>query len=422
MQSIRDKRRGCSRVLPATLAVLLVASVHASSIDALDPPLSPKAYEPMPDDVRAAVKLLVVATTEAATNEAISGTYDQAQPGLIAGADEGRNMGGMATQVGPVNMRVPIPVLQLPGMVYGGLSGAAKKDAQEFRDALTEDIASAKTQPLENGSLALDVHRHIWSLPQVDARLFATTDNLPEATDAVLYVGFNDFKMDIQKDQATLILTARAELKRRSDGMTLYSRVIEYQDTDSLRNWTKNNLALWHDYSNFAAHYLARELAGETFSRALLPNSLAPEATTSAKKDKKTEFRYVSKSATPELAWQHILLEQNPDGTPARRIEEGDIAYDLEIYDAHRLVYAARRLPAKSHLVGIELPCQETYRWSVRPTYFTGDDVAYGEWMRRAPDNVGAAKGRNGLIGRNASVAPAYTQDFAELELRCRSR
>ena len=422
MHGSRIQARSALPLRLAAAALLCSATVVlALPVDELDPPLSPQAYEPMSDEVREAIGNLVVATTDAATNEAITGTYDEAQAGLVAGADEGRNMGTVTTEVGPVNVRVPIPILQLPGMVYGGLSGAAKKDMQEFRDALVEDIANADSQPLENGSLALDVHRHIWGLPQVDARLFAATNDLPEETDAVLYVGFEDFKMDVQKTQATLILTAKAVIQRHSDGMTLYSRVIEYQDTDTLKNWTANDLALWHDFGNFAAHYLARELAGETFYRALVPSSIEPRASASAKADKKIEHRYVSKTQSPELAWEHVLLDRNPDGTPADPIDAGDIAYDLEIYDAHRLVYASRQIPAQSHVVGIELPCQ-TYRWSVRPTYYRGDsgnDVTYGDWMRRAPDEAGALKGRNGLIGRNASIAPAYTQDFAELDIRC---
>ena len=238
----------------------------------------------------------------------------------------------------------------------------------------------------------------------------------------MLYVGFEDFKMDIQKSQATLILTARAELKRRSDGMSLYSRVIEYQDTDTLQNWTKNDLALWHDFGNFAAHYLSRELAGETFFRARVPDSLTPVATDSAKSDKKNPHRYLSKTPMPELAWKHVLLERNPDGTPATPIDPADIAYDIEVYSSHRLVYASRQIPTQSHVVGIELDCADDYRWSVRPTYLIGDDVTYGEWMRRDPDDAGAAKGRNGLVGRNASIAPAYTQDFPELEIKCGKR
>ena len=85
-------------------------------------------------------------------------------------------------------------------------------------------------------------------------------------------------------------------------------------------------------------------------------------------------------------------------------------------------MYSYRDLLATTHVVGFELDGCQTYRWSVRPTYRLGDDVYHGEWMRRAPDDANAAKGRNGLIGRKASIAPAYTQDFPELEIKCGRR
>lgn len=409
-------------LVPLAIATLAApaAAVAQRPIDAIDPPLSPQAYEPMSEEIRSAVENLVVVVSDVAAEESISGTYDKAEPGLIAGADAGRRTGNVGTQVGGVNVRIPVPILQIPGMVWGGLSGAAKKDIQEFRDALTDDLASAESQPLVNNALALDVHRHIWTIHASDASMHSSLANLPEGTDAVLYVGFGDFKIDVQKSTATLVLTANAVLKRHSDGMMLYSRTIEYQDTDTLKNWTRDDLALWHDYSNFAAHYLARELAGEVFLTSLVPSSLSPAASSSAKQDKKNNNLYKSKTTTPELAWSHVLLDRNPDGTPSQPIDQGDIAYDLEIYNAHRMVYSSRGLPTASHVVGIELePCQ-TYRWSVRPTYYIGDEVKHGEWMRREPDSLGAAKGRNGLVGRSASIAPAYTQDFAELEIRCR--
>ena len=391
-------------------------------IDAIDPPLSPQGYEPMSEEIREAVDNLVVVVSDVAKEDSVSGTYDKREAGLIGGADAGRQVGNVGTQVGGVNVRIPVPILQVPGMIWGGLSGATKKSLQEFRDALTEDIVSAESQPLVNNALALDIHRHIWTVYSSDAKMHSTLANLPESTDAVLYVGFQDFKIDVQKKDATLILTAKAELKRHSDDITLYSRTIEYHDTDSLENWTKDDLALWHDYSNFAAHYLARALAGEVFLTRLVPSTLAPAASSSAKADRKNANRYVSKTMTPELAWTHVLLDQNPDGTPAAPIDSRDITYDVEIYDSHRMVYSSRGIPGKSHTVGMELePCQ-TYRWSVRPSYYSDDEVQFGEWMRREPDTAGATKGRNGLVGRQASIAPAYTQDFPELEIKCSRR
>ena len=73
-------------------------------------------------------------------------------------------------------------------------------------------------------------------------------------------------------------------------------------------------------------------------------------------------------------------------------------------------------------------PCQ-TYRWSVRPTYNVDGKIRAGEWMRFPPEveeedeeeEEGEKKpAGKGIIGRLASDAPAYTQDFARLTIECR--
>ena len=71
-------------------------------------------------------------------------------------------------------------------------------------------------------------------------------------------------------------------------------------------------------------------------------------------------------------------------------------------------------------LLDIE-PCK-TYRWSVRTTYLAGDDVKFGEWMRRHWDSDDENETGKGSVGRKASEAPAYIQDFASLEIECDRR
>ncbi len=391
------------------------------ALEEIEVPLAPKAYEPMSADVRSAVERIAILPSDAQTAEAISGTYDEAQPGLVGGADAGRRRAGVSGQVGQINVNFPVPILQIPSAIFGGLSGAAREEIQEFRDALTEDIANADSQPLMNSALALDVHHHVRSLSKVEAQLLSSVEGIPDATGAVLFVGFDDFKMDIDKNRATLILTASATLVRRSDNTTLYSRTMEYQDTDTLKNWTKDDLALWRDYANFASHYLARELAGETFFRQLLPLTLTPRATESARAHRRLENRFVSKSPAPELAWDAAPREAGDDEAPVAPIATSELAWDIEIYDAHRIVYSERAF-SPSHVLSYELePCR-TYRWSVRPSHDTGAHTGYGDWMRLVSANDAEFKGRNGLIGREASVAPAYTQDFPELEIQCSKR
>ena len=208
---------------------------------------------------------------------------------------------------------------------------------------------------------------------------------------------------------------------RRSDNTVLYSRTMEYQDTDTLKNWTKDDLALWRDFANFASHYLARELAGETFFRQLLPLTLTPRATKSAREHRKLGNRFVSESPAPELAWDAVPREPGDGEAPAAPFDAGELAWDIEIYDAHRIVYSGRSF-GPSHVLSYELDQCRTYRWSVRPSRGSSAGGGYGDWMRLMSAESAEFKGRNGLIGREASAAPAYTQDFPELEIKCSRR
>ncbi len=412
----------CARFTLA-LAILIFGPVFAVAdpLEEIEAPLAPKAYEPMSAEIRSVVESVAILPRDAATAEAITGTYDRAQPGLVGGADIGRRRAGVSTGVGPVNVHVPVPILQIPSAIFGGLTGAAQEEIQEFRDALTEDIMNADSQPLMNSALALDVHRYVSSLSPVEAQLLSSVDGIPDTTGVALFVGFEDFKMDIDGNRATLILTASAALMRRSDSTVLYSRTMEYQDTDTLENWTKDDLALWHDYANFASHYLARELAGETFFRQLVPLTLTPRSTKSAREHRRVDNRFVSDSPTPELAWEAAPREPAKGEAPTATIDAAELAWDIEIYDAHRIVYSGRAF-TPSHVLSYELdPCQ-TYRWSVRPAHGTGAATGYGDWMRLLSAESAEFKGRNGLIGREASTAPAYTQDFPELEIKCAKR
>ena len=180
MRASAASTASCVRLLHAMAAVVCLASsalaAAAGPLDEIEAPLAPKVYEPMSADVRSAVERVAILPSEAATSEAISGTYDRAQPGLVGGADAGRRRAGVSGQVGGVNVHVPVPILQIPSAIFGGLSGAAKEEIQEFRDALTEDIMNADSQPLMNSALALDVHRHVSNLSPVEAQLLSSVD------------------------------------------------------------------------------------------------------------------------------------------------------------------------------------------------------------------------------------------------------
>ena len=374
----------------------------------------------MPEALRSTVKKVVVLPTSTSANEAVTGTYDKETPGLVAGADEGSRIGTVTQEVGPVNVDFPIPGLQIPGAIFGGLSGAAKREIQDFRDALTEDLADASNQSLTNDGLALDVYRELQRVPGLDSKLFAPTTPIPDDTDAILYVSFNDVAIDVQKKEAILTTSAGLTLRRLSDGTILYEGVFRYQDRDTLGNWTENDNALWHDYTNFARHYLGREISAEAFDRVELNHELRPMESDTVARVKKNDWRGVSKTTTPTLAWELTLLGGDSYGPWAEGIGESNIYYDVEIYDNHRLVYAEKQVQDTVHTLEFEIEACKTYRWSVRPSYHIDSDIKYGEWMRFSSDTD--ADTVDGISGNKASEAPAYTQDFASLEIKCGRR
>jgi hypothetical protein len=342
--------------------------------------------------------------------------------------DSGSRIGTISQEVGGVPISFPIPGLALPGAIFGGISGKYKREVQEFRDALTEVLANAANQPLTNENLALDVFWGVRKVPNLESKLFAPTTPIPNDTDAILYVSINDVRIDVQGKEATLTIAAGATLSRFSDSKDLYETVIHYQQTDELTSWTSNDNALFRDYANFARHYLGRELTDDVFARVAPDHELDPMETDTVRKVKKSEWHGVSKSLSPTLAWDFKLIGGDSYGSWIDEIDASDIYYDVEIYNLHELVYAAEQIPDPSHTVTIELEACQTYRWSVRPVYRVGSDIKLGEWMRYRSDTESESEPGatpltvKAMIGRNASEAPAYIQDFATLEIKCGRR
>jgi hypothetical protein len=384
------------------------------------PPTTTETHAHMSEALRSSVRTVVVVAGQRPADKAVSGSYEKETPGLVAGIDAGARMGTITKEVGDVAVNFPIPILTIPGAIYGGLSGAAKREIQEFRDALTDELAKAGSRPLTNDGLALDVYSGLRRLPNLDAKLFAPTTPVPTDTDAVLYVNFDDVAIDVQGKEAIITSSANAKLHRLSDGEDLYDTVVRYQDRDTLSNWTNNDNALWRDYANFARLYLGREISAEVFGRVELQYELIPKETDTAARDRKDERQFVSRSPSPTLAWELTSSGGDSAGSRAAASGDADIFYDLEIYDNHRPVYAEEQIPEPRYTIAIELdPCR-TYRWSVRPSYHADGEIKFGEWMRIKPDAV--ADSGNGIVGRNASEAPAYIQDFALLKIQCGRR
>jgi hypothetical protein len=406
--------RLCGMALSSCIAFTAVAQ-EASPETAAFNPTAPH----MAEALRADVHKLVVIAGEAPPSESVTGSYEKETAGLLGGMEEGSRIGTISKEIGGVPVNIPIPVIGTLGSIYGGLSGAAKREIQEFRDTLTEELVNADSPPLRSDGLALDAFWTIRRLPHIDSHLFAATTPIDGDTDSILYVSLDGVTIDVQEDEAIITATATATLRRLSDGRNVYETVIRYQDRDNLKNWTANDNALWRAYTQYARYYLGRELAADVFARVVLNHDLKPLETDTARVDRKNERRFMSEVSAPSLAWELQLKGGDSYGPWTESLDESVTSWDIVIFDERELVYYERDLPDPSHMLYYELEPCKTYRWSVRPMYKTGEFARFGEWMRYAStvdEDVVAGKG---LAGREASVAHALVQDFPVLEIAC---
>ena len=400
------------RTVIATSAAF-AASVVANAQGVPSPEFLPA--NPMDDSLRESLRKVVVKPGASPTNEEIGGDYDQETLGLDGGIVYGAGMGTLSTQAGPVNVSVPIPILQIPAMIAGGIAGATQEEIQEFRDALTEELADASSQQIVNDKITSDVYNEMRMMPNLEPQVFARETPVPEDTDAILYVGVGQLLIDVEEDEAVITATVNATVHRHGYDRDVYETTVHYQDRDTLRNWTADDNAAWRNFANFARHYVGREIADRVYGSAGVAEALRPVKSRTVSVGKRDPWRGSSKRLLPTLAWE--LERPADDSNPAwaAGIDESSIYYDVEIYDLQRPVYRARQVPDPSHTVTAPLePCQ-TYRWSVRPVYHVGGEVRYGAWMRSGTEG-------NGNIGKSASEVPAYLYDFAELEVHCGSK
>ena len=412
-------------VLGAAIALFPYRAVQAQGV-----PESPSSTEEKPAEestsgsgahmseaLRSAINKVVIVPGDGPADQAVTGSYKKGTAGLYGGMAAGQQAGTIISKdVGVVSVGIPIPILTYPGMIIGGIAGATQKEIQEFRDTLTKDLAEASSLPLANEKIASDVYSGVRKLPNLEAKLFAPTTPIPDDTDAIVFVSLQDVTIAVEGNEAIITTTAKATVHRRSDETDVYAMTIQYQDRDTLSHWTDNENALWRDYASFARHYIGREISAEVFYAVSLKHTLLPVKSDTVKLAKKNAWKGSSKSLSPTLAWELTLLGGDSYGTWAEEIDESDIYYDVEIYDLHRPVYSRQQVQDPRHTVTVELDACQSYRWSVRASYHVDGDIKYGEWMRSD-----TATG-NGNVGKKASKAPAYIQDFAVLDIKCSAK
>ena len=431
-------RAGLPRAFTGLALACCVWAAPAVGFGDIPPPPSslvrkapPEPHEDMPEDLRAQMDRIVVIAARDPAEEAVSGSYEKSTYGVVGGAIGGYEVGEIRKEVGPVPVLYRIPGTAIPGAIIGALFGGVQREIQQLRDAMTEELVDAESTPLADDGLAMDVYSRLRRVSGLTSRVIAPTTPVPEGTDAMLHVKFAGVAIDVQGEGAVITTTAVASLRRLADDVSVYRTIVHYSDRDSLRNWTEDDNRLWHSYVNYARHYLGREIAARVYNRVELPHSITPEQTDSVRRDRKKPLHFISETTQPELAW--TLKVGDVSGTPfagaAGKLDESATSYDVEIYNRDRLVWLEEGVAEPPYTVPMALECGE-YRWSVRPSWQVGGTERYGDWMRFPPpaaktgaDEDDEARAEppppNGLSGREASVAPAYTQDFPALTVTC---
>ncbi|RZV36922.1 MAG: hypothetical protein EX272_06775 [Chromatiales bacterium] len=402
------KNRWLTMPLMTVAAVLLVSPALAQEPNAPSQPDVQPAAANMSEELRASVSKIVILATEGANSETVTGTYRNKTPGFFGGMAKGAELGTFPVEVGGVPIGIPIPILREIGMIAGAITGKSERELQEFRDRLTQDLRAEVDQPLTNDALANDVFWGLKEVSTLEPKILALTTPIPEDTEAVLFVALTDLSLNIQGNKAIITTTASMRLDNAVDGTTLYRREVTYQDQDKLSKWVDNDTQLWHEYRNFARHYIGREIPALLYGRIDVKHEVLPAESDSIQAIKKDTWRGKTKSRTPTLVWNSGLEDTS--------IEPASVTWDVEIYSRERPVYNASGVRGTSHTVTVPLEvCGDLY-WSVRPTYEANGVSKVGRWMRKA-DGKGAGSGN---AGRSVSAAHAYIQDFASFDLKCR--
>jgi hypothetical protein len=367
----------------------------------------------MAESIRSSVSKIVIHASASASGEQVKGSYNKETDGLGGGMAKGAGIGQIPVEVGGVAVAIPIPILREIGMIAGGIKGVTQEEIQEFRDRMTDDLRAATDRPLSNDSLANDVFWGLRNVPGVEPKILDLEVPVPEDTDALLFVALSDFSIKVEGKEAVIETAAAARLERRSDGTTLYRTEARYSDRDTLSNWTDGDAHLWREYRNFARHYIGRELSAALYERIAVRHAIEPRESATVERDRKNDWHGETRSLSPTLAWSSDVHSED-----AATIDAGGISWDLEIYESNRPVYSAQQIAGESHLLNAPLEACKTYWWSVRPIYQVDGKRKIGRWMRNSP----TGDATNGNVGRAASEAHAYIQDFATLDVHCKAR
>ena len=374
----------------------------------------------MPEADRASITSLVIIPAADSAISGVGGDYmkrSHVLSGAWIGAWHGNQIGLLVCVflLGCVIEPDLVGISTAIGALAGVSAAAIANNIQEFRDKLASSLEKAAIPPFDNDVLANYVYSYIKDIDYTDTKLIGATVPLPKSVDSVLLVGIDGLEITLDGKYAAFELTVSAWLRNVGSGATIRSNGYTYTDRDTLTNWTDNDSALVASYLNLARHYFGQEIAAEFLHKVELRHVLRPLNSDSVSGMGGADWRGRATSDSPTLAWELVLLGDDPYGRWTLSLDEDDIEYDLQIFDWRDLVYMETQIAEPVHRLEIALEDCTTLRWTVRPHYKFNGKTRAGEWMRYHSDDSVEA----GNIGNEASVEPAYLKGLPTLDTRC---
>jgi hypothetical protein len=394
------------RNLTAVVAALAVAGCSTSPFYMGQQPSTEfgRYVDQMPENIRRSITSVHVHAGDGAPALYVGGDYGDPGPtageGAAAGAASGAEYSGQMVVEDPrtlLIMPIVLPFAMIAGSIAGAIGAKIEQQVRSYRDGLTDDMLDESNPKLPNDLMAQDLRAFI---ERVDGISLVS----PDEADAVLTISLTEFAIVIEGNDAEMTASAQVSLEGR-DGKTLYARDYEYTDLDTLRNWSRNDNALWKQFTVNARRHIARLASESLFEIVATRHVLRPRG---------NDWQRRVTTANPLLSWDFVLLGGDEfDGTD---IADHAPRFDLEVYDGTRLVYAAHGIEGTEHTPTEPLPNCKTLGWTVRPILSIEGRRRAGEWMRRAS----AAERAHGKQGASFSGRKReYWDGLAEIVTRC---
>jgi len=356
----------------------------------------------MSEELRGDARSVAVVADSTPPELRITGDYGQYVPTVGEGAGAGAAVGAQLT--GEMVAEDPRSIILVPfvlpiAMIASSVTGAAaakiEQELAEFREGMAADLAADSGSSFSLDQLASELEERIAAYPSREISA--------EEPDVILEVRIPEITIETQGKDAILATGGHATLRDSFDGSVLYSRVVEYVERDSLRNWTADGNAVWPGYAERARGYIAAELSASVFETVIVRHVLRPRKTETFRGNWSGQVR----TSRPQLAWELFLLGGDDyEG----RIDRDEITWDLRLFDNSRLVYVAEGIRETEHTVTEPLADCRTIAWSVRPVYEVDGERRAGDWMNYRSN-----------FERVSSGAPEVWADFARFRTRCAS-